>query len=224
MSKPIKFSRFSDNSILITFSDGINAETRNDIYRFNHAIKQFLPDKTIETVPCYTSLTVFHHAEITQKQLIKDLQQIYANLAEIILPKSKTWHIPVCYHENYAPDLAALAQSKGLSQQEFIKLHSQNLYTIDFIGFLPGFPYLSGLDKRLHMPRLQKPRAKIAQGSVGIGGAQTGVYPQASPAGWHIIGRTKFNFFDAQNIPPCPLRPLDKIQFVPISLAEFKAL
>ncbi len=102
-----------------------------------------------------------------------------------------------------------------------IRIHSSRDYRIYMLGFLPGFPYLGGLDKRIHTPRLTTPRTKIPAGSVGIGGEQTGIYPMESPGGWQLIGRTPLKLFDVKRTE----RPLyeagDTIRFIPITFEEY---
>lgn len=134
----------------------------------------------------------------------------------------KIIRIPVCYDdEEFAPDLKIVCDHAKLTKDEVIKLHSSTDYLIYMMGFLPGFPYLGGMDERLKTPRLQTPRTKIPAGSVAIGGAQTGLYPVESPGGWNIIGRTPLKVFDLNREPKFLYKAGDKIRFVPISRAEF---
>ena len=127
--------------------------------------------------------------------------------------------IPVCYGGAYGEDLPFVARHAGLSEQEVITLHSAQPYRIYMLGFLPGFPYLGGLDERLHTPRLATPRTKIPAGSVGIGGKQTGIYPMESPGGWQLIGRTPLTLFAPGE--SLPYAAGDSIRFVPVDKAEF---
>src|SRR5207342_511454 len=98
----------------------------------------------------------------------------------------------------------------------FIERHSAGRYKVAMLGFAPGFPYLIGLDPALAMPRLDTPRTRVEAGSVGIGGAQAGIYPQAGPGGWRIIGRTRQVLFAASRTPPAQLAPGDQVRFVPV--------
>jgi inhibitor of KinA len=129
--------------------------------------------------------------------------------------------IPVCYGGEFGPDLADVARQAKLSPEEVIKRHSKVEYVVQAIGFVPGFPYLSGLPERLHTPRRPTPREFVPAGSVGIGGAQTGVYPLATPGGWNVIGRTPSTLFRPTDEPPALLRIGDKVLFRPITLEEF---
>jgi inhibitor of KinA len=128
--------------------------------------------------------------------------------------------IPVCYEGEYAPDLEAVARDKGLSRKEVIDLHCSIPYRIYMIGFLPGFPYLGKIDPRLEIPRKVRPVPVIA-GGVGIAGLQTGIYPQNSPGGWQIIGRTPIRLFDREADPPVMLLTGDQVVFYPVSTADF---
>lgn len=131
--------------------------------------------------------------------------------------------IPVCYEEDYGPDLSLLGRAKGLSREEIIDLHGSVVYRIFMIGFLPGFPYMGKVDPLLAMGRKQRP-VPVAAGGVGIAGDQTGIYPVNSPGGWHIIGRTPLSLFDPHAPIPVLLKPGDPVQFVAISAAEFREL
>ena len=123
------------------------------------------------------------------------------------------WKIPVCYDLKYAPDLLNLSKEKNLDKGEVIKLHSDARYRVNFLGFLPGFLYLSGLDSRLFLKRKKKPLLNIPKGAVAIGGMQTGIYPNISPGGWHLIGNTPVNLFNPKKNPPCFAKPGDWISF-----------
>jgi KipI family sensor histidine kinase inhibitor len=122
--------------------------------------------------------------------------------------------IPVRYGSEHGPDLAALAAHAGLGEDDVIARHCAGEYRVAMLGFSPGFPYLLGLDPLLAMPRLDTPRTRVAAGSVGIGGAQTGIYPQAGPGGWRIIGRTALALFDPLHDPPTLLAPGDRVRFI----------
>ena len=138
--------------------------------------------------------------------------------------KSVLWKIPVCYDAVFGIDLEAISKEKNLSKEEIIKRHSQAIYTVYFIGFLPGFLYLGGLDESLHVPRKSTPRLQIEKGAVAIGGNQTGVYPTESPGGWNIIGNSPIEFFNPKLETPCFAKAGDKISFKPITIQEFKTI
>lgn len=135
----------------------------------------------------------------------------------------KIWELPVCYEGPYSPDLAELAKLKKLTPSQVIQHHSSPIYRIHFFGFLPGFFYLNGLPEILYTPRKAVPSLSVPKGSVAIGGAQTGIYPNESPGGWHLIGRTPISLFDPSFDPPVWAKPGEQIQFKPISTEEFES-
>jgi inhibitor of KinA len=137
---------------------------------------------------------------------------------------SRVIEIPVCYDREFAPDLDDVARHAEISTQEVIDSHSSAEYRVACIGFVPGFPFLAGLPKRLATPRRAIPRKEIPPGSVGIGGAQTGIYPLRSPGGWNLIGRTPVKLFDPKKNPPALLCLGDRVRFRAITCEEFESL
>jgi KipI family sensor histidine kinase inhibitor len=122
--------------------------------------------------------------------------------------------IEVSYGGEDGPDLPALATRAGVGERDAVAMHSAPLYTVAFIGFAPGFPYLLGLDARLAGARLSTPRPRIPAGSVGIGGEFTGIYPRATPGGWQLLGRTDAVLFDAGAADPALMTAGDRVRFV----------
>ena len=112
-------------------------------------------------------------------------------------------------------DLQDVAQLTGLSEDEVVSLHSSADYTVAFIGFQPGFPYLLGLPEQLSCPRLDTPRTKVPRGAVAIGGSYAGIYPAETPGGWRLIGTTDLTLFDPMREQPSLLAPGDRVRFVP---------
>lgn len=128
-------------------------------------------------------------------------------------PAARQRVLRVRYGGAHGPDLAALAAHAGLNETDTIALHAAAVYTVAFVGFQPGFAYLSGLPEALHMPRRAEPRMRVPAGSVAIGGAQAGIYPAASPGGWQLIGHTAQPLFDPQAAEPSWLQPGDHVRF-----------
>ncbi len=123
--------------------------------------------------------------------------------------------IPVCYGGPDGPDLAEVAERTGRSEADVVALHSGHEYRVYLVGFVPGFPYLGMLPEELALPRRATPRIQVPAGSVAIAGRQTGVYPFATPGGWHLLGRTDAPVWDARRDPPALLAPGDRVRFVP---------
>ena len=224
MSFKLNYQVFGEDALIISWPQLINSQIRTDIHQFNHKIKSLIPDSILETVPAYCSLTVFLKTKVDKQIFIEKLKALYQKKSTGVLIQSKLWEIPVCYDVSLGIDLASLAQTKKCTIENIIQLHTKETYVVDFLGFLPGFPYLSGLNPLLETPRLITPRIKIPQGSVAIGGKQTGIYPVASPGGWHIIGQTPIRLFNPYKKIPCLLKPLDEIKFNSISLEEYQEL
>jgi KipI family sensor histidine kinase inhibitor len=132
--------------------------------------------------------------------------------------------IPTLYGGDSGPDLDYVASHNGLTPEEVVQIHASGTYRIYMLGFTPGFPYLGGMDERIATPRLETPRTKISGGSVGIAGAQTGIYPIDSPGGWQIIGRTPLALYDPQREEPILLQAGESIRFVPIDQETYDRL
>src|SRR6202795_4256239 len=137
--------------------------------------------------------------------------------------KAPLIEIPVCYDREFAFDLSDVARVGGLAEAEVIRRHSSAAYRVNCLGFIAGFPFLSGLPSELATPRRAAPRKEVPAGSVAIGGAQTGIYPRNSPGGWNVIGRTPRRLFDIQLEPPTILQAGDRVCFRKISREEFDA-
>ena len=145
----------------------------------------------LDVVPAYASLAVyFDPMEADISRLLKRTEELLQGAEGCTPPdssESELRRMPVVYD---GEDLDRVAAHTGMPVSEVIRRHTQPRYTVAMIGFLPHFPYLIGMDERLATPRLSDPRRKVPAGSVAIGGAQTGIYPCASPGGWNLIGRT----------------------------------
>lgn len=174
----------------------------------------------LEVVPGMNNLTlVFDPLAADRDALAEQLRAAWDTAGDAPAPDREV-EIPVRYGGTYGPDLDVVAAHTGLSAQEVIERHAQAEYVVFFLGFQPGFAYLGGLDHALHTPRRAEPRVEVPAGSVGIGGAQTGIYPAASPGGWQLIGRTTVSLFDPARTPPALLQPGDRVRF---TLAERQA-
>ena len=172
-------------------------------------------------VPAYTSVLVEIDPACAGSRAIEE--SVRALLRDTPEPgdegvaASRRVEIPVCYQgDDFAPDLGELASLLGLTEEEVVRRHSAPEYLVHFLGFMPGFPYLGGLDPSLAAPRLSTPRVRVPAGSIAIGGSQTGVYPFATPGGWRILGRTPLVLYDPGRNPRALLRMGDHVRFVPI--------
>ena len=229
MAVDAKIVQASEDSLQIQFEQKICPEVNSRISAFVKTFEYIAKDiaGVLEVLPTYCSVSIYFDEAICQISLLKDLAQKALQKSEEEKTEStdsaRTITIPVCYEDQeFAPDLEKVALHAKLSKEEVIKLHSSSDYLIYMMGFLPGFPYLGGMNPRLETPRLETPRTKIPAGSVAIGGAQTGLYPVESPGGWNIIGRTPLRLFDVKRKPFFLYEAGDKIRFLPITREEFK--
>jgi len=152
------------------------------------------------------------------------LRRYLERLEEVRLPEPRQVEIPVCYGGEFGPDLAEVCKLRGMTEAQAIELHASAEYLVYFLGFVPGFAYLGELSRELVTPRLSAPRRKVAAGSVGIAGNQTGVYPFATPGGWRLIGRAPIKMFRAEKDGLSLLSIGDRVRFTPISRERFAAL
>lgn len=211
------------SAVTIEVSTRMESETSKKVFALQRRIEQESYPWLIEFIPAFTTLTlVFHPLRITLDALERELERIIAFPLNIEEFAARQVAIPVCYEGYCAPDLEEMSHYIGLSPEEIIRRHSGAVYTVAMIGFSPGFPYLSGLDERLAMPRKATPRVKVPAGSVGIGGKQTGIYSLETPGGWNIIGRTSIPLFLPEREPPSYLQEGDSVRFYAISLAEYE--
>ena len=220
---PISLKPFGDQAILIEWPAKVEESILYDILVFSEYLKSNCLDAlNWELVPAYNSLTLIHRQKIDAPSvMIEQLKSWYSNVESHIPLKRQLWKLPVCYDEEFGIDLNQAADSLNLSVEELIELHTEHIYTVYGIGFLPGFMYLGGLPKELEVPRRETPRLLVNQGSVGLAGKQTGIYPQDSPGGWNIIGNCPIPIFNVEKERPCFVNVGDRIQFYPINRAAY---
>jgi inhibitor of KinA len=211
-------------------------ETLDKVLRAFQRLQSVAIPGNIELAPAYTSVAVFFDpvgvakASGTPDGLFEWLAtKIRSALASAGYGRrsstgSRTVEIPVCYDSEFAPDLDQVAEHAKISPIEVVDLHRAAEYRVACIGFVPGFPFLTGLARKLATPRRDVPRKQIPSGSVGIGGAQTGIYPLRSPGGWNLIGRTPLKLFDPTRDPPALLRAGDRVRFCAITRDEFASI
>lgn len=211
------YKQFGEHAILVEWQSVITTGLIDEITIFKNKTLYHKKTQIQDFIIGYNSLVIKYHRNFNFSTEVSELQKIHSE--ETILQKEQkyTWEIPVCYDEFYGFDSVQLSKKLNISIQELIQLHERIVYTVHFIGFLPGFLYLGGLDKKLYAQRKATPLLKVPKGSVAIGGEQTGIYPEESAGGWHIIGRTPINFFDITQSVPCFAKPGDKIQFKSIT-------
>lgn len=230
MSTSPEILPLGDRALVLRFGRRIDVDVnRRVLAAWRQLVPACLPG-VIDLVPAYASLTVLYDWQQLPEAgrdrpwhwLAGEVDRVLADSVGDTPESGRQVEVPVCYGGEHGPDLAAVAEASRLSEAEVVRRHAGADYQVAFLGFRPGFPYLLGLDPALALPRLDTPRPQIAAGSVGIGGAQTGVYPVAGPGGWRLIGRTPLSLFDPTRDPPMVLAPGDRVRFVPMARAEFE--
>jgi len=235
----LKMEPLGDSAIIVRVGDArpSAADALPQLLRIRRQLERAAIPGVREVTTAYTTVAVFYdpvavyeHAAGTgsafdwlKEQIVAVVNRPLPSDTKAKLP-ARAVEIPVCYHAEFALDLAELAEHAQLSADEVVRLHSSGEYRVQCVGFTPGFPYLAGLPPALAKPRRTVPRAHVPAGSVAIGGSQTGVYPLSSPGGWNVIGRTPLELFSATREQPALLKAGDRVRFRPISTEEFHTL
>lgn len=225
-----------DRAVLFTLGNQVDADVNARVLALARATRGLGLPGIVDVVPAYASFVVHYDprawisagrapAAALAAALESRLSRLSRRESVIATDRSSARErvIPTAYGGRYGPDLELVARQCGLTTDDVIARHCAAVYTVAFIGFAPGFPYLLGLDEALVTPRRATPRARVEPGAVGIAANQTGVYPLATPGGWQIIGRTPRRLFDAARDPPTWLAAGDRVRFVPIAAAAFES-
>lgn len=206
-----------DSAVSIIFENEISQRVLDCVLAMQRAIEDSPKRGILLCIASYHTLLVeYDPLELSFGQVCLWLRGLKVAFDE--LPQGRLVELPVCYDNELATDMQRVCKHTALCPNEVIRLHSEAVYRVYAIGFKPGFPYLGGMNERLSTPRLLEPKTKIAKGSVAIGGGQTGIYPQQSPGGWNIIGRTPIDLF--ANGKPL-LRVGDRLKFIPIDYSQY---
>jgi len=208
-----------DSAILIELGSEVDPEISSMVFALTDLIKDAGLNSDLEVLPTYRSVLVYYDPLVcSYAEMFDAVNGAVEGLVEPINVNSslKIVEIPVVYGGDDGPDLHFVADHAEITEDAVIELHSRTDYRVYMLGFSPGFPYLGGLDERIATPRLQTPRVLVPAGSVGIAESQTGVYPNAGPGGWRIIGRTSVTLFDVNSSTPSLITPATKVRFIPV--------
>lgn len=202
-----------ETAVVLELEPPVTLATQKRIWRLTQRLGE-IPE-VVEAIPGMNNITVvLRNPHSLALDAIERLQRWWEE-SEALEPESRYIEIPVVYGTAAGPDLGEVARHAGLTEKQVVELHSSIDYVVWFLGFQPGFPYLCGLPEQLATPRRDEPRLQVPAGSVGIGGAQTGIYPLATPGGWQLIGHTPLPLFDPDRNEPVLLRPGDTVRFIP---------
>lgn len=212
-------------ALLLVLADRPDAMLPARIAWLAERVRQELGERVLDLVPGMTSLLIHYDLLRCDQQslaaCLTPLLEQWMALQTAVPAQARVHELPVCYD---GEDLLAVAQACRLKVDEVIRLHAAGEYCVGAIGFAPGFAYLGELDERLVLPRRATPRIRVPAGSLAIAERQTAVYPQASPGGWHLLGRCPLRLFDPLRSPPTPLAVGDRVRFVAVDAREFERL
>jgi len=237
----VSISPLGDAAVVLTFDASLGETVLSCVRAAADAIERDCPAGVTDVVPAFATVTVFYDpVQITSFAALCEALQArvknesgstkdgaggsgFSNPESGNAGATRVVEIPVCYGEEFGPDLGEVALRAGLTVEQVVALHSGASYVVQAIGFAPGFAYLGGLPEKLHMPRRATPRTEVPAGAVGIGGALTGVYPLATPGGWNLIGRTPLKMFDPSRREPALVKAGDHVRFRAITPGQFAA-
>jgi KipI family sensor histidine kinase inhibitor len=211
-SSPVRFYLMGERAVVAHAQGTATLDCQRRIWWMAAQLRAQL--RFIDVVPGMNNLTlIFDPETYNGETLLTELAELWQHAGKTTSTPNEVL-IPVHYGGADGPDLEAVARHTGLNGEEVIAAHSAATYVVYFLGFQPGFAYMGGLPPELATPRRAEPRLQVPPGSVGIGGAQTGIYPTCSPGGWHLIGRTALQLFDPARAPSSLLQPGDTVRFV----------
>jgi KipI family sensor histidine kinase inhibitor len=214
-----------DRAVIIEYGEGIDRAVNEKVRAMTALLKKALPDGVEAVIPAYRSLSLIYDPLATSiDRIAAAVDAMEGDLRAGDIAEPRIVEIPVRYGGEFGPDLEIVAGHNSLTTDEAVAIHASVDYHIYMIGFAPGFCYLGGLDRRLHTPRRKTPRTNLPAGSVGIAESQTGMYPQDSPGGWQIIGRTPLRLFAPWREEPFLYQAGDRIRFLPISDEQFRRI
>lgn len=216
MHDPI-VQRIAEGAIQVSWPALIDRSIHQQVMAWDQFIQQNPFTGWIENVPAYHTLTIYFDPLLAPDDLEQPLH-VQPSLSGF---NGREIELPVCYDPSLGVDLDSVAEQLKRTHDEIIHLHTSAVFSVFMIGFLPGFPYMGVLPEALQLPRKSIPSPSIPEGAVAIAGMQTGIYPVASPGGWHVIGQTPWPMFRAGK--PL-LQPGDEVRCKAIDIETFHQL
>lgn len=222
MYDKIKYLSAGDKAVVMEFGNEISKDINAKIRNVVKSVEEAKVDGIVELLPTYRSLMIMYDPlKIEYSELISTLDSMSSKQVDNEEEKIKIVEFPTVYGGEYGPDINFVAEHNNIAVDEVIKIHTGTDYLVYMMGFTPGFTYLGGMSDKIVTPRLASPRTKIPAGSVGIAGAQTGMYPSETPGGWQLIGRTPLKLYDSDKEPPVMLSAGDYVRYVSVSEEEY---
>ncbi len=232
MTFPVRMSPSGDQCLVVEFGEGIDPALNRRILAFARRVKAQGWAHVGDIVPSWTGVGLYYRADAVPlapgESPLAAMQRSVRALLEAPLDEDadagRLVEIPVCYGDEFGPDLAEAAQRCGMATAELIDLHTATTGRVFMVGFAPGHPFIGLWDARMAIPRRTTPRTRVPAGTVAIANRQTNIYPFDLPGGWNLLGRTPLVMFDPARAEPCLLNPGDNVRFVAISRADYDAM
>ncbi len=221
-SSEFKIREAGDSALLLEWDEVIDPRVNARAIAMATAIRNASLPGVRDVVSTFRSVAIFFDPLKADLDTFQDALTRLSNVSPGEV-HGKTIEVPVSYGGEGGQDLAIVADWAGLNPDEVVRLHADSEYRVFMLGFLPGFAYLGSVDARIAAPRRETPRLRVAAGSVGIAGRQTGVYPRESAGGWQIIGRSTLAVFDPDRVPAALFAPGDTVRFMPESSSQLTA-
>jgi inhibitor of KinA len=210
-----RVSFLGESCLLVAFDERVDPAVNARCVALSAALERQRRAGIRDIVPGFHTVAVyFDPLRVDRDALTADIQLVASACVSAVAESTPPLEIAVQYGAEDGPDLPAVAAFAGCSEIEVIRIHSETVYRVYMLGFLPGFAYLGSVDRRIAMPRLDTPRIRVAAGSVGIAGIQTAIYPCDTPGGWRIIGRATVRTFDLSRPNPSLLAPGQQVRFI----------
>jgi inhibitor of KinA len=219
-----------DSAAYVEFSDTLDLAVNAAAQQLAEGLRAQALPWCVDIVPTLGGVAL--HFDLEHAQLpAAPLEAIEHVVAQLLLRSETTpalpgrlLEVPVCYAPEYGLDLLEVAERVAMTPEEVVRRHTAVEHRVLMMGFVPGCPYMGGLDPALNLPRRLSPRTRVPQGSVAIANLQVVLYPFVTPGGWHILGRTPKRLFVPERSPACLFSPRDRVRFVSISGKEFERL
>ena len=219
-----RFLAAGDTALIVEFASSASLEASHRVLGLQERLRAAAPAGLVETVATFRSLAIHLDPDATSPARMEAAVVPLLEGLEAAKPEGRAWRLPVCYEQDFAPDLVEVGRRTGMSPETVVERHAGMAHHVYMIGFLPGYPYLGDLPEDLRLPRQEDPRQRVPPGSVGIATAFTGIYPVASPGGWWLIGRTPVPLFDLRRSPVALLAAGDTVRFEPVTADSFAGL
>jgi inhibitor of KinA len=221
MQDEVHYTACGDAALRVDFGGKPSAALTHRIAGLKRALQSRNPPGFVEAVPGLNSLTILFNPDALSSGDLRHLVEQCFSASSGEPAPARTTVVPVCYELDFAPDLDDVARKCGLTPEEVVRAHADRDYTVYVVGFSPGWGYLGDIDTRLVLPRRPNPRQRVPAGSVAIASNFTGVYPQETPGGWHLIGRTPLSFFDVASDPPALLAAGETVRFRAVDRSDY---